>query len=164
MKLSELMEGRTPNPQYAGLVQADDFVLAVNLGSGTAAGDYLVAQEGITEHSGTLNPETTDSTYIRSGKKTTKTAVQRQFSVTGDIYAGDEFQDALLDYKVKFGTGQTVVKDYVYFNLLTGKGEKGLIDITVEDDPSGAAGENASFSATLYAKGAPQEYTYPEAP
>ena len=30
----------------------------------------------------------------------------------------------------------------------------------VEDDTAGAAGENATFSATLYAQGIPEEYTY----
>ena len=48
----------------------------------------------------------------------------------------------------------------MYFNILTGKGEKGKISIAVEDDLSGAAGENASFSATLTSTIKPTEYTY----
>ena len=42
----------------------------------------------------------------------------------------------------------------------SGKGEQGSISIAVEDDNSGEAGSNASWSATLTARGTPQEYTY----
>ena len=48
----------------------------------------------------------------------------------------------------------------MYFNRITGKGEKGLISIVVDEDPNGAAGANAGFKATLTAKGTPAEYTY----
>jgi hypothetical protein len=161
MKLSELMAGKTPSATYEGISTADDFVLAIDFsGSATKPGDYLLAQEGIVEHSAALNPKTADSTYIRAGTATTKTGTARSFKLSGDIYAGDEFQDALLAHAIKYGTGQTVIKPYVYFNALTGKGEKGLISIAVEDDPSGEAGANAGFSATLTARGTPAEYTW----
>ncbi len=54
MKLAELMQGYTPNPDYVGIARADDFVLAINLSgkADTHPDEYLVAQEGITEHSG----------------------------------------------------------------------------------------------------------------
>ena len=161
MKLSDLMKGHTPDPSYEGFSTADDFVLAVDF-SGTATGpdDYVVAQEGITEHSGALNPQTQDSQYIRGGQQTMKTGNQRSFTVSGDCYIGDEFQDALMAHDLKYGTGQAVVKDYVYFNLLTGKGEQGKVSIHVEDDPAGAAGENAGITATLSARGVPAAYTY----
>ena len=68
MKLSELMAGITPVPEYEGPVSADDYVLAIGLeGTETKPDDYLVAQEGITEHSGALSAVTNDVTYIRSG-------------------------------------------------------------------------------------------------
>ena len=63
-------------------------------------------------------------------------------------------------HSLKYGTGQAVIKKYVYFNLLTGKGEQGSVSIAIEDDLSGAAGENASFSATLTSTELPKEYTY----
>ena len=103
---------------------------------------------------------TAESTYLRSGTSTTKTGTTRTFTVTGDRQAGDAFQDALLAHALKFGTGQKVIKPYVYFNMLTGKGEQGLISIAVEDDSSGAAGENAGWSATMISRGTPTEYTY----
>ena len=84
----------------------------------------------------------------------------RTFTVTGDRFAGDEFQDALLAHSIKYGTGQAVIRPYVYFNMLTGKGEQGSISIAVEDDHSGTAGENAGWSATLTSSGTPKEYTY----
>ncbi len=161
MKLSELMAGNTPDASYEGITTADDFVLAVDF-TGTAASpaDYLVAQEGIIEHSGALNPQTLDSTYIRGGLQTTKTGNQRTFTLSGDRYIGDEFQDALMAHDLKYGVGQAVVKDYVYFNMLTGKGEKGKVAVRVESDPAGAAGANANVTATLSACGTPAEYTY----
>lgn len=160
MKLSELMRNVTPNPEFAGIVTAGDMVLAIDF-SGEAAnpGDYIVADEGVTEQTGTLEATTADSTYLRSGTSTTKTGTTRSFTVSGDRFAGDDFQDALLEHELKYGTGQSVIKKYVYFNMLTGKGEQGSISIAVEDDNSGEAGSNASWSATLTARGTPQEYT-----
>lgn len=160
MKLSDLMAEVTLKPNFAGIVTADDYVLAVGLGGEEDPDDYLVAQEGVTEHSGSLSANTAESTYIRSGKQTTKTGTTRTFSVTGDRYCGDPFQDALLGHTIKYGTGQDVIKPYVYFNRITGKGEEGLVSIVVDEDPSGAAGANAGFKATLTAKGTPKEYTY----
>ena len=164
MKLSELMSGVTPNEEFAGIVTAGDMVLAVGFTEEAASpADYIVADEGVTEQSGALEAVTADKTYLRSGSTTTKTGTKRTFTVTGDRFAGDAFQDALLEHSLKFGTGQAVVKPYVYFNMLTGKGEQGSLSIAVEDDAAGAAGENAGWSATLTARGTPTEYTYSHA-
>lgn len=161
MKLSDLMNGRTPSAMFEGFSTADDMVLAIDFtGAATDPNQFTVAQEGITEQSGALSAQTQDSQYLRTGQVTIKTGTSRSFSVTGDRYHGDEFQDSILSHAVKFGTGQTVIKPYVYFNLLTGKGEQGKLSIAVEDDLSGAAGENASFSATLTSTVKPSEYTY----
>lgn len=161
MKLSELMTGVTPSDDFAGIVTAGDMVLAIDFtGSASGPADYIVADEGVTEQSGALEAVTAESTYLRSGTSSTKTGTTRTFTVTGDRFAGDEFQDALLAHALKYGTGQAVIKPYVYFNMLTGKGEKGSISIAVEDDNSGSAGENAGWSATLTARGTPTEYTY----
>ena len=161
MKLSELMTGVTPSDDFAGIVTAGDMVLAIDFtGSAESPSGYIVADEGVTEQSGALEAVTAESTYLRSGTSSTKTGTTRTFTVTGDRFAGDEFQDALLAHALKYGTGQAVIKPYVYFNMLTGKGEKGSISIAVEDDNSGSAGENAGWSATLTARGTPTEYTY----
>lgn len=161
MKLSELMNGVTPNDKFAGIVTAGDMVLAVDFsGAAQNPSEYIVADEGVTEQSGALEAVTAESTYLRSGSTTTKTGTKRTFTVTGDRFAGDAFQDALMEHKLKYGTGQTVVKPYVYFNMLTGKGEKGFLSISIENDNSGAAGANAGWSATLTARGTPTEYTY----
>ena len=161
MKLSELMDGRTPSASFEGFSTADDMVLAIDFtGEATDPNLYTVAQEGITEQSGALSAQTQDSQYLRTGQVTIKTGTSRSFTLSGDRYNGDEFQDTILGHAIKSGTGQTVIKPYVYFNMLTGKGEKGKISIAVEDDLSGAAGENASFSATLTSTIKPTEYTY----
>jgi hypothetical protein len=155
------MQGKTPSATYEGFSTADDMVLAIDFtGSATGPNQYTVAQKGITEQSGSLDAQTQDSQYLRTGQVTIKTGTSRSFSVSGDRYNKDEFQDALLAHDLKYGTGQTVIKPYVYFNLLTGKGEKGSISIAVEDDLAGAAGDNASFSATLTSTEKPEEYMY----
>ena len=161
MKLSDLMAEVTVTPGYAGIVSANDMVLAIGFsGNEASPDDYLVAQEGITEHSGSMTAQTAESNYIRSGQQSTKTGTTRAFNLTGDRFCGDAFQDALLAHAIKYGTGQAVIKPYVYFNMLNGKGEQGTISIVVDEDPNGAAGANAGFKATLTAKGTPQEYTY----
>lgn len=161
MTVTELMGGLTPDASFEGFSTADDMVLAIDFsGKASVPANYLVAQEGITEQSGSLSPETKENTYLRSGKTSLKTGTSRSFKVSGDRYHSDAFQDALLAHSIKYGTGQDVIRPYVYFDRLTGKGEQGKISISVEDDLSGAAGENASFSATLTGVGKPQEYTY----
>lgn len=161
MTLADLMDGRTPDPQFEGFSTADDMVLAIDFtGKATDPNLFTVAQEGITEQSGSLEAQTQDSQYLRTGQVTIKTGTSRSFTVNGDRYNGDAFQDDILSYAIKFGTGQAVIRPYVYFNMLTGKGERGSISIAVEDDLAGAAGENASFSATLTSTAKPTEYTY----
>ena len=162
MNLSDLMKDVTPDPAYEGFTTADDMVLAVDLAAGSTgeADAYLVAQEGVTEHSGALESQTKDSQYIRTGKTTIKTGTSRTITVNGERYVGDAFQDAALSHEMKYGKGSAVIKDYVYFNILTGKGEKGKATVTVTGDPSGAAGDNAGFGMTLAVIGTPAEYAY----
>ena len=163
MKLSELMSGVTPNPEYEGFATNDDFVLAVNLNTAEAPGtpgDFAVVQVGVSSHEASLETETDDKQYIRTGKVTTKTGAQRTFSISGDRYHGDAFQDWALSLPVLFGHGAKVTAEYVYFSILTGKGEKGKVAVVVQEDQTGDAGENAGFSVDLMGQGSPEEYTY----
>lgn len=160
MKLSELMQNYTPNAAYEGLTTADDMVLAIDFTGAANPKDYIVAQSGITEQSGALAAQTQESQYLRTGAVTIKTGTSRSFTVSGDRIVGDEFQDELLSFAVKFGTGEAVRKPYVYFNILTGKGEQGVVSIAVEGDLAGAAGASASFASTLTSTMKPEEYTY----
>lgn len=162
MKINELMQGHVPNASYQGISTADDMVLAVDV-SGTkdaAEAEYLVAQGGITEHSGELNPQTQTSQYMRTGQNTVKTGNQRVITIKGDRILGDEFQEFLLSHEIKYGVGAKVVVPYLYFNVLTGIGEKGMATVLVEEEPSGAAGENSSFVASLNAITIPELYVY----
>ena len=110
-----------------------------------------------------LNPVTHDKTYIRAGQSTMKTGNQRSFTVSGDRYVGDEFQDFALSHAIMYGTGQTVIRAYVYFCLLNGKGEKGAASIIVNSDGSGSAGESAEVDIEIRkASAQPTEYTYTE--
>lgn len=162
MLLSELMNGLEPDPSYVGITTADDMALALNLAATPAASPvgYFVAEQGITEAAGALEAQTQDSQYLRTGQVSTKTGTNRTFTINGDRMVGDAFQDAILAHSIKYGRGSRVVVDYVYFNMLTGIGEQGKVSIAVEDDFSGAAGENATFSVALTSTEEPKEYTY----
>ena len=161
MKVSELMTGITPNEKFEGFATNDDFVLAVKTSTDQASpADFTVVQVGISGHEASLNPETSEKQYIRAGKVSTKTGTQRQFAISGERYHGDEFQDWCMGHGIKFGTGQKVIADYVYFSMLTGKGETGKVTVVVNEDQSGEAGENAGFSADLLSTAVPTEYTW----
>lgn len=165
MKLSELMKDYEINANYEGWVTNDDYVFAINASPGaetaTAIGDYVVVEMGIAGLDSQMNPVTQDKQYIRSGQNTMKTGTQRSFAVTGDRYTGDEAQDYCLSHKMKYGTGNGVVTDYVYFNILNGKGEKGQVSIIVNSDGSGNAGESSAIDIEFKKIGSnPIEYTY----
>lgn len=166
MKLSELMSGVTVNPDFTGFVTNDDMVLAVDCGETAAkdfstAADFAVVQMGIAGLDSSMNPITQDKTYLRAGQSTMKTGNQRSFSVTGDRYVGDEFQDFCLSPDIKYGTGQTVIRKYVYFNIITGIGEQGDVVIIVNSDGSGEAGNSAEIDIELKKSGSqPAEYNY----
>lgn len=166
MKLSELMANATINPDFEGVVTNDDYVLAVDCGETPAedfesVANFAVVQLGVAGLDSSMNPITQDKTYIRAGQSTTKTGNQRSFAISGDRYIGDEFQDFALSHKVKYGTGQTVVRKYVYFNIVTGKGESGDCSIIVNSDGSGEAGNSAEIDIELRKSGsAPAEFDY----
>lgn len=162
MKLSNLMAGFTPNAEFAGVATNDDFVLAIDISEGGAEdpGNFVVVQSGISAVDAQLSPETDEKTYIRAGKVTNKTATQRTFNLSGDRMHGDEFQDFALSFAIKFGTGQKVIRPYVYFSLLTGEGEKGTASIIVNSDGSGEAGSTAEIDIDIMATAAPAEYTW----
>ena len=77
MKLAELMKDVTPNPKYTGDVTADDMVLAIDLtptgAVATKESEYAVVQMNIAGLDASLNPVTSEKTYIRAGKSTQKT-------------------------------------------------------------------------------------------
>lgn len=165
MKISELMQGKTPNADYEGWVTNDDWVFAIDLtptsDSATDVKDYAVVQMGIEGLDAQLNPVTVDKTYIRAGQSTQKTGNQRSFTVSGDRYIGDEAQDYIFKHAVKYGTGNSAITNYVYFNILNGKGEKGQVSIIVNSDGAGNAGESSSIDVEFKKIGnIPTEYTY----
>ena len=164
MTVTEFMSAVEVKSNFAGLTLADDFVLAINLSGHTEGADpgtYTVVEAGLKSADGQLNPEEKTNSYIRKGKSTTKTGVQRSFSLDMDRYIGDEAQDFFDSYAVKYGTGQACVVDYVFFNMLTGKGEKGQMSVIVNTDCSGGSEENSGLSVDMKSTGVkPSEYKY----
>lgn len=164
MKLSELMAKHTPDPDFEGFVTNDDFVLAMDCTADASAAsptEYDVVQIGVAGLDAQMNPVTQDKTYIRAGQSTTKTGTQRSFAVSGDRYVGDGFQDFVMSHDVKYGTGNSVIRPYVYFCVLNGKGEQGKASVIVNSDASGNAGESAGIDVEVRKAGdVPTEYTY----
>lgn len=164
MKLSELMGNHKPESDYEGFATNDDYVLAINTGEAKSENEYEVVELGVSGLDSQMNPITQDKTYIRAGQSTMKTGTQRSFKVSGDRYIGDKAQDFMLAHKMKYGTGNGVVTDYVYFCLLNGKGEKGKVSVIVNSDGSGNAGESSAVDIELKKSGSlPTEYTYTSA-
>jgi hypothetical protein len=158
MLLEDLMDGVTVDPTFEGVTTNDDMVLAVDVNE-AGLGTYAVVQIGIAGIDSSMNPTTAEKTYIRTGTTTTKTGNQRSFSITGDRIIGDEFQDFALSHKIKYGKGQAVIRNYIYFNILTGKGEEGTCSIIVNSDGSGEAGNSSEIDIELKSTGAaPKEY------
>ena len=72
MKVSELMKKHPLKPEFAGVTTNDDWVLAVKTSSDQASEkDYVVIQSGVTSHAASINSESADSQYVRTGKNRT---------------------------------------------------------------------------------------------
>ena len=161
MKVSELMANHPLNESFAGITTPNDWVLAIKTDdSQSTEKDYIVVQAGVTSHAAAINGETTDSQYVRTGKMTSRTSAQRQFTLTGDRMIADPAQEFLLSKKMAFGTGQSVVVPYVYFNIFTGKGEKGNVTVNVTEDGGGEVGANTTFAIDMIGTAIPADYKY----
>lgn len=151
MLLKDLMTGLNPDADYEGWVTNDDFVIACDISETQDAipGDYAVAQTGVAGLDAQLNPTTEEKIYIRAGQSSQKTSTQRTFAITGDRYIGDAFQDFVFSHAIKFGTGNSVIVKYVYFNMKNGKGEQGEVTVIVNSDGAGNAGESSAIDIAL---------------
>lgn len=160
MTIEKIMRGITPNPKYEGYVNSDDYILAIDITeNGAVTGEtkikeYTVAQAGVKGFERSVNPKEQTDTYLRAGDSTSKTGTQTTMNINADRYVGDPFQDYCLDFKRIYGTGQEVIVPYVYFNMLTGKGEIGRLTLMVDNDGSGDAGTKAEVDINFSKVGA----------
>jgi len=163
MTVAELMKGKIINPDAIGEVTNDAWVFAIDTSEEKNAevDEYIVAQEHISGANASYSADTSDSQYIRSGKSTTKTGTQVAFAISGDRYIGDAFQDFALSHKMTYATGEDARIPFVRFNMLNGKGIKGIGTIIVNSDGSGNAGENSTIDIEVRKSGAnPEEFQY----
>lgn len=163
MKLKEMFADVKTDPNFKGYLTTDNMVLAIDTTPDQSADvdDFAVAYMGGTDRSSSLNPEEKTNAYYYMGKSTVKTGNQRTIDTTMDRYIGDEFQDFAFSFGMKYATGQKAIVKYVYFNTLTGEGEKGSGSLIVSDDGSGAPEENTSVSCSIKKSGAqPEEFAY----
>lgn len=152
MLLKDMFKGVKTDPDFKGFLTTDNMVAAVDISEEQNADvdDYaVVCYGGGTDRSSSLNPEKKTNSYYYKGKSTLKTGNQRTIDFTEDRYIGDEFQDYALSHEQKYATGQAAIKNYVYFNTLTGEGEKGKGSLIISDDGSGAPEENLSISGSI---------------
>ena len=172
MKVSELIEaaGFTPGTKKDGEVKTNHFILGIQTETTqTKEVDYTVAGPHVEALGQSIESETEDASYMYEGKSTSRTSAQRKLEtadsgeitgLSGKRLAGDAFQDWACDHKIKYGTGSDVIVNYVYFNALTGTGEKGQLTIDVTSDGDGDANTLAAFTVEASSVGIPEEYTY----
>lgn len=163
MTVTEAMKGITPDPDKAGFQMADDFILAFKTAdTQTKEGDYIVCESMVEDHSASVNSSTVDKNYIRQGQVTIKTNTQRVFTINADRYhdAKTAFFDWISGHAMVFGVGSDVITDYVYFNMFTGKGEKGRATVNVTADSTNGAGNIAGYTVTVSGINKPTEFTY----
>ena len=166
MKLSEYMAALTA-AEATGEYVGRDMVFAMDCsedGKAASIGDYAIAGPHVEDMGATLNPTSEDKSYIAEGDSTIKTSTKRSFTVTGQRLIGDEFQDFLCSFAIKYGKGSVVQRPYVYFHAGTKKGERGVVTILVKKDGAGAASATADIEVELQSCAIPTEYTYAATP
>ena len=163
MTVKELITavGFTPGTKKAGEVKTNHYILGIQTeNTQTKETDYTVAGPHVEALGSGIEAETEDASYMYEGKSTSRTSAQRTFSISGKRLAGDAFQDWACSHKIKYGTGSDVVVPYVYFDAITGEGEKGKLTINVTSDGDGDANTLAAFTVEASSVGIPEEYTY----
>ncbi len=163
MKITEMLtaSGIVPSSSFKGEAKTNAFILAVDTtGEAENAADYDVAAVHISGLGASIDASTEDSNYLYEGKFTTRIDTRRTFSIAGKRIVGDAFQDWACSHAIKFGTGNDVVRKYIYFNVLTGNGEQGTLTFNVKSDGSGDSGNTADISIEAFSNGTPEEFTY----
>lgn len=163
MKLSEVMKNITPSTSFEGEVTGDDFILALDCtetGNATSPDGYDVATVHVSNYGAELSPETDSSQFYYEGYTAMKKSTSRKFKPVGKRLLGDEFQDFVCSHAIKYGKGSDVIRNYVYFCALTGKGEKGKVLILVNNDGAAESGSVGDIDVELQVIGVPEEYTY----
>lgn len=162
MKLSDYMAARE-TVSATGERVGRQMVLAMDCtesGAEASVANYTVCAYHIENHGATLTAGTTDRSYIGEGETTLKTSTKRAFNVTGQRLVGEPWQDFVCSHAIKYGTGSTVQRKYVYFDAGTMEGEQGTVTIAVAKDGTGAAGDPTDVDITLYVVGTPEEFTW----
>lgn len=162
MLLKEYM-AKVAAAEATGEYVGRDMVLAVDCtpeGDAATPGDYAFVGVHIEDVGAALNPKSEDRSYVLEGDSTMKTSTQRTFTVTGDRYISDAFQDFCCSAAIKFGSGSAVQRNYVYFHSGTKTGEQGLLTILVNKDGGAGASNPAEFEVEMKSSGSPTTYTY----
>lgn len=162
MLLKEYMETLAA-AEEAGEYTGRDMVLAVDCtenGDAETPGAYAFVGVHIEDVGAELNPKSEERSYVLEGDATLKTSTQRTFTIAGDRYISDTFQDFCCRSAIKFGVGGAVQRNYVYFHSGTREGEQGRMTILVNKDGGGAASDPAEFEVELRSCGPVSDYTY----
>ena len=146
----------TPKPDYAGIANADDYVLAVDF-SGTAenVGAYLVAIDGVTSHAATLEGTTSDKTTCTAAPLPARPPPNGPSRWPGTAFLGDRIPGGAACPQHEIRQRRRRGAALRVFLHADRQGEQGKVTIQVGDDTAGEAGASATFSATLTAFGEP---------
>lgn len=162
MTIKEYMAAVTA-AEATGEYVGRDMVLGLDTttdGSATDPSAYTYVGVHVEDYGAQLSAGTEDKSYVYEGDSSLKTSTQRTFQITGQRYISDDFQDFVNSFKIKFGTGSTVQRKYVYFHSGTKEGETGTMTIIVNNDGNGAASSPADIDVELRSSGPVSEYTY----
>ena len=155
LKLRKFFEGITTDPNYKGNIMTDNMVLAVDTSPTQDADvdDFAVAYMNVTDRSSSLNPKEKTNSYYYHGESSIKTGNQRTIDFKADRYKGDEFQDFVASFEMKYATGQKSIVRYAYLDMLTGEGELGKGTLILSDDGSGAPEDPLSIGGSIKKSG-----------
>lgn len=153
--VSEFMsEYRSKND--GGFSLGNDFVLA--LGKDDNVPQYLVLSDSSSEIKASVVSDVALRKYVVNGGSFHRQSAVRKFTVTMYRRNNDPVFQILCGVPALFATEHKDIYNYVFFNAVTGIGEKGRVTADVFCDSDCGAGLPAVLSLDLFGCDGPPEY------
>lgn len=140
-----------------GFSLGNDFVLA--LGKDDNVPQYLVLSDSSSEVKASVVSDVALRKYVVNGGSFHRQSAVRKFTVTMYRRSGDPVFQMLCGIPALFSTEHKDIYNYVFFNAVTGIGEKGRVTADVFCDSDCSAGLPAVLSLDLFGcGGAPEPF------
>lgn len=141
-----------------GFSLGNDFVLALGKNDKDEnVSQYTVLSDSCSEIKASVISDVALRKYVVSGGSFHRQTAVRKFTVTMYRRRNDPVFELLCGVPALFATEHTDIYNYVFFDAVTGKGEKGKVTADVFCDAQGSAGLPAVLSVDLYGCGTPPE-------